>query len=518
MSEARLEVRVVFRVDASPEIGTGHVVRCLTLAAALRGRGAQCLFISQDHGGEFLDRIRENDFELVALPTPRSSFMPQGNSGNASPYLAWLRCDWQVDAEQTRPVLERDPPKWLIVDHYALDARWESALRPHCRRLLAIDDLADRDHNCDLLLDQNLQEDGRYANRIPKRCRTLIGPKYALLRPQFALARKRQPVRHGQVSRILVFFGGVDSSGETQKALAAIEMLDRPDLAIDVVIGRGNPHYSAIQEICRRLVNNVEIYCDVEDMAARMASADLFIGAGGSSSWERCSLGLPSIIMATAENQIPQSEALARAGAQIYLGRASLLTPGDLARSVVEVLRLKELRIHMANQAHMLVDAQGASRVANQLLSDEVCLRRAEIGDCWQLFTWRNHPETRRFSFDSRALDRKTHERWFTAVLSDPDRELLIAEQHGRPIGVLRYDIADARARISVYLVPGMAGQGWGRRILLAGEDWLRERRGNVRVIEAEIGTRNLASLAAFKAAGYHPERSVYRKEIYVEC
>jgi len=484
-------MKVAFRADASIGLGSGHVMRCLTLADALQARGSQTRFLCRQQPGHLGDLIRSRGHALDWLP------------------------DSGADAEDSAAALAADAPwDWLVVDHYALGADWEWAQRGLAKNILAIDDLADRAHGCDLLLDQNLQETGRYDARLPADCRLLIGPRYALLRPQFAAARRRQAVRTGRVRRLLVFFGGADAGGETLKALAALELLGRNGPEVDVVIGQANPYHVAIAAACRALPGAV-LHRQVEDMARLMTAADLFLGAGGGSSWERCCLGLPALVLATASNQIAQSTALAQTGAQLYLGPARAVNATHLARALASLIDLPDLLIHMARQGQSLVDGLGAPRVADHLLAEAIRLRRALPGDSAALHTWRNHPETRRHAFDSAEIDRKTHEHWFQRVLADPDSELLVAEQDGQPIGVLRYDIEAGRALVSIYLVPGQTGQGWGVRLLLAGENWLCHQRADVQVFEAEIRADNAASIGAFQAAGFQPVRSLFRKDLH---
>lgn len=512
-------MRIVFRVDASLQIGTGHFMRCATLAERLRHEGASVSFICRDLPGSLCEYLAARNVETHCLPTKAEasvSLAEEGYEPDRAPYENWLGVSQEQDASDTHRIINELNlrPDWLVVDHYALDIAWERELRPYVKKIMVIDDLANRSHDCDLLLDHNLQKDGRYSGHIPAECCCLIGPRYALLRPQFAAARQHLRARDGRVSRVLVFFGGADAGGETLKALSALAALDRSDLVVDVIIGQTNPHRRDIASACRSLPNTT-LHCQVEDMATRMAEADLFLGAGGTSSLERCCVGLPAVVLATAENQISQSQALACAGAQIFVGPAMHVTPDSLSGLLDHILRLPELVSHISEQARALVDGRGSGRVADHILNNAIHLRRAEFADCENIYGWRNHPDTRRFSFDARPIDLETHKRWFTALLDDPSRELLIAENDGQPLGVLRYDVADERALVSIYLLPGLAGQGWGRRILLAGENWLRTRHPALRAIEAEISADNAVSLAAFRAAGYEPYRSLYRKEIH---
>ncbi|MCX7628514.1 MAG: UDP-2,4-diacetamido-2,4,6-trideoxy-beta-L-altropyranose hydrolase [Methylophilaceae bacterium] len=490
-------MKVAFRADAGLALGTGHVMRCLTLADQLRAAGATTRFLCRPLDGQRGEYIAARGHALVWLP---------------------LREDLARDAEDSRAALaDQSPWDWLVVDHYGLNAGWEREMRAVAGKIMVIDDLADRPHDCDLLLDQNLQAPGRYAGRVPEGCPCLLGPKYALLRPQFAAARATLRPRDGRVARILVFFGGADAGGATLKALQAIRQLGRDDLAVDVVIGATNPHRAAIEAAYQALPGAV-LRCQVEDMAARMAAADLFVGAGGISSWERCCLGLPALVMATADNQVTQSELLARVGAQIYLGPSSSIEVDGLARWIESLMALPDTLIHMAEQGKSLVDGRGVNRVADHLLADALLLRRAEATDSAAIHRWRNHPDTRRHAGDPAEIDFERHERWFSRVLADPDRLLLIAERDGQPIGVLRYDIENGLGTVSIYVVPGLAGQGWGRRLLIAGERWLRRARPDVTACVAEVLADNAASVALFQGLGFQPQRTVFRKDFRVPC
>lgn len=250
----------------------------------------------------------------------------------------WSGIDWKIDAKNAFEVLAGMPKlSWLIVDHYALDTRWEQQMRPFTDNIMIIDDLADRPHDCDLLLDQNHYEgmERRYDGLVPDHCEKLLGPRYALLRPEFASARETLRHRDGRVRRIFVFFGGSDLSDETAKALEAIRLLNRTEIAVDVVVGASNPQGDRIREICQGMPNT-DFHLQVENMAELMAAADLAIGAGGTTTWERCCLGLPSIVLVLADNQREVAEAMSAAGAIRNVGWHADVTSTGLA----EVLRM----------------------------------------------------------------------------------------------------------------------------------------------------------------------------------
>ena len=337
---------VAIRADASVAIGSGHVMRCAALATALRSRGAAVVFVCRSAPGDLLAWLDSAGFAVRAL---------------APAVTGWE----EDDAAATRAALAGIDPDWLIVDHYQLDARWEQSMRPAAGRILAIDDLADRPHECDVLLDQNLYLDSaaRYAGRVPAACTRLLGPGYALLRPQFRRARALVKKRPSEVGRILLAFGGSDAGNETAKALRAIRLLDRSAMQVDVVVGAANPHRAALEQYCRTL-HNVVLHCQVDDMARLMLGADLCVGAGGSTSWERCCVGLPTLAVAIAANQVEAARTLGKLGYVRFLGSADQISEQDIAQALVRAIADGAALQAMAQHGMKLVDGEGASRVA----------------------------------------------------------------------------------------------------------------------------------------------------------
>ena len=265
---------------------------------------------------------------------------------------------WAQDAAETRAALG-EGPDWLVMDHYAFDARWQGAARPAGTRLMVIDDLADRPHDCDLLLDQNLgHEAGDYDGLVPEACTRLIGPRYALLRPEFAEARAGAlAAREGRgLNRLMISMGGIDAADATSMVLDALRDAPLPEgLVISVIMGGQAPALERVRALARDMPRPTEVAVDVDDMAARMAAADLAIGAGGATTWERCALGLPSVIVETADNQAGIAAAMARAGAGLAPGAlhapgfaralgAALTEAGDPARLAAMSQAARDLR------------------------------------------------------------------------------------------------------------------------------------------------------------------------------
>lgn len=484
-------------------------MRCMTLAEQLKGRGAQIVFICREHPGHIMGVIEGRGYRVLRLPAGEAFTASQGDVAHA----AWLGADWEQDAQETAAVLEDAEPTWLVIDHYAIDRRWEERLRSRVGRIMAIDDLADRPHDCDLLLDQNLYDDmeHRYDRLVPGGCLLLAGPRYALLRSEFADARRSLRERDGGVRRILVFFGGSDAGNETCKTLSAIAMLDRPEFAVDVIVGGANPHLQEVEALCRR-IPNATCHVQVADMAQLMASADLAIGAGGTATWERCSLGLPAFVAALAANQYELAETGARHGLFFYLGQSAEVSKEEILNALkVFIASPQSLRSYSAASL-ATVDARGAQRVAGVMAPPRITLREARAADCDDVYRWRNAVDTRRFIFDSEPIPLEVHREWFARTLRNPDRVLLVGEIAGRPVGVLRYDISGAEALISVYLVPGGQGQGFGSQLIRCGSLWMREHHPEIKAVNAEIFPENGASLRAFEFAGYALHHMIYQE------
>ncbi|TAK64078.1 UDP-2,4-diacetamido-2,4,6-trideoxy-beta-L-altropyranose hydrolase [Methylobacter sp.] len=503
-------LKIIFRCDASIQIGSGHVMRCLTLANSLHEKGAEVTFVCREHPGHLFDQIESSPHKLLRLPASTSS--SEGRLAHA----LWLGKTQEQDARQTAEALSTlSVADWLIVDHYAFDIEWETAMRASTKRIMVIDDLANRAHDCDVLLDQNLHcnMEARYEKLLPVYCKKLLGPKYALLRPEFKAARSNLKVRDGNIKRVVVFFGGSDPNNETGKTLRAIKQLNRADFAVDVIVGATNPNQEEVTGLSAQL-SEASLYRQISNMAEVMAKADLAIGAGGGTMWERCCLGLPSIVISVASNQQSGCEAMARLGATLYLGEAGNVDIALLEGALRVALSSSWLLISMGEEGKTLVDGQGVERVTKRLITSSIMLRRAEPEDCERIFNWRNTEETRRFSLETKPIVFAEHVAWFVKTLENPDRQILIGESDGEAVGVVRFDRNDKRAVISVYLAPGNYGKGMGVQLIEQGTSWVEHNWLEVESIEATIMARNAQSISAFSTAGFEKKSYTYGKQI----
>jgi UDP-2,4-diacetamido-2,4,6-trideoxy-beta-L-altropyranose hydrolase len=499
-------MKVAIRADASPAIGSGHVMRCLALADALAARGDEVRFVTRELPPHLAKLIRERGHEPVSLPVGPMK-------GDQAPQQAWPLQLQLEDAAATRAALAADSPDWLVVDHYGLAAEWESDLRGLAAHLLAIDDLG-RAHACDLLLDANHdpQARSRYAGSAPGAW-LLLGPAYLLLRPDFAQRRKSLAPRSGPVRRLMVFLGGMDAGNATGRVLQAVRLLREPP-PLDVVVGASHPALREIQAFCDAHPGS-RCHVQTSDMAGLLAQCDAAVGAGGGANWERCCLGVPTLALALAENQAAVLAAAAEAGL-VVLPDGGLPEPELLAVHLEAFLRNGALRRRLSAAGMALVDGRGTTRVVAAMRGLRLRMRAAQAQDCDALHAWRNAAEVRAVSRNDRPIALEEHRRWFASVLADPRRALLVGEDAEGPVGVVRFDVDERgdQAEVSIYLAPGRHGQGLGPALLRAGERWLAANRPEVAQVRAEVLAGNHASTQLFEQSGYEPASHGYRKRI----
>ena len=334
--------RILFFADSGPSIGGGHVMRCLTLARALTEQGADCAFAAPPAAIRLLETFAPAAIERLPLP--------EGTPARQSAPIADLARTWGAQA--------------AVIDHYGFGPAEEVVVRTGVHRLLVLDDLK-RGHLCDLVLDSNLD---RSAADYPG-VESLAGPAYALVRPEFAALRPRTLARRtgAEPRRLLIALGLTDVGGITARVVQAL-LPSLGDLAVEIVLGQGAPSLAALAPVASRDLR-LTLHVDTREMAELTAAADLAIGAGGSSVWERCTLGLPTLTLVLADNQRDAASALAD------LGAAALLEPGgaDFAMRLLDafsVLRADPPCLtEMSGAASGLCDGQGAARVAERLLA-----------------------------------------------------------------------------------------------------------------------------------------------------
>lgn len=353
--------KALFRVDASAVIGSGHLMRCLTLAKALQQSGWSVVFACRAHSGNLIQWLRDQGLDVLELTAPATNTQATG-------YAAWLGVTEQQDATELIGQLQQ-PVDLLVIDHYGLSKTFEQAMTSFYRKLLVIDDLANRPHHCDYLLDQNLypQLHNRYDLLVNKETTLLLGPSYVLLRPEFATYQR---TTKADQLRFLVFYGGTDELNLTNLTILALQQLQKTDFHADIVIGLANPHRIELEKLCTKDSRFI-LYVNTPQMAELMSQATLMIGAGGSTHWERCALALPAVVVTLAENQLASTLCLADTGACVYLGPGQDLTAALLAQQLQQLLDNPEQLQQMSKQAKQLVPQGGGCAAIVDLLNTE---------------------------------------------------------------------------------------------------------------------------------------------------
>ena len=497
-------MRVVFRVDASLKMGSGHVIRCLTLAQGLQERGATCTFICREHEGNLISLINERGFEAITLPKQENVYKLQ--EGDVS-HSDWLECDWKTDASETLANLKPLQPDWLVVDHYALDARWEKTLQGAFNKLLVIDDLADRNHDCDVLLDHNivLEMEERYVGLTPSTTVKILGPNFALLQPEYEQAHKVIAPSFGPVKQILVNFGGAANVTLTSKVLQALSKTDTSGMHIDVVLNSGSFEYDLVCSLIRNF-ESASITSSVPNLIPLLQSTDLAIGASGVACLERICLGIPSLVFSVAKNQTPIAEALNSENLVVYLGEAS-----DYSEEVFLHCFLSEqvqnTSIEWSERCLSVVSGSGINFIVAVMLvtqESKLNVRPAFIGDETTLLEWVNNPTTRENSFQQQIVSKETHHNWLLEKLSNSSCEMYILETEDEvPIGQVRFDqIGKNKWEIDFSIDWKFRGRKLAGVLLQKAISELRAIHGNIEMI-GRVKDSNQSSKKIFSNLGF---------------
>lgn len=363
---------VGIRVDASLKMGTGHVFRTLTLAEKLKVNGHKVIFLSRCLQGHLIDLIQAS-FPVLELPIPEGAVSTQMHCHHAH----WLEVGYDLEIEQSQQVIKKYLSgigkvklDWLIVDHYAIEKKWQLSMKAFYHRCMQIDDLADRVHEVDVLLDQNYYKNAtrRYNNLISSKAKNLLGPSYALLRDEFSAARERLKSYNARIEQrqVVLFFGGIDSSNETLKALKGMLSVETQDY-FNVIIGANNPNRKVIEHFCAQHPEKVSLHIQVKNMMDFFSKAYLYVGAVGATTWERCVLGLPGIVCAVADNQRQLAEDLAQINGHYYLGESKDLSESDYSNKYQELIfNTSSLKVQSA-VVESLIDGNGCQRVITKL-------------------------------------------------------------------------------------------------------------------------------------------------------
>lgn len=493
---------VVFRFDADQTIGTGHAMRCATLSNRFEELGWPCFWAVTAKTAAFLgSRLPES--QAIILSSAATETQLAEIAARAGKIFA------------------------MVLDHYALPAGFDSAARQIAGRIIWIDDFADRKLDADLVVSSTPGlDDSAYQKLLERPAKIMIGGAAAPLRRQFAVGRARMSERQAglaAIDRVLISFGGVDPIDGTSLAIAAVASA-LPTCQIDVVLGSNAPHLDhviAVIDQQQAAGTKIRLLRDVADMAGLMSEADLCIGAPGTTTWERCCLGLPSVLIGIAENQRRNAEILASSGAALVCGFLTTELRDEILRKLTSALRQIGLAPdRLADQSQLartLCDGRGIDRVmVNALppveLRDKALLsvRLAEATDEAILLTWQQAPETRRFALNPGVPTIAEHHAWFGAKLQSAGDLLLMAETGGAAAGYVRLDWRGDTRGSPLYLISIATAPGHYRRGVAAAMLQLARRLAPGATLLAQILPANTASIGLFRGLGYQLQPDGY--------
>lgn len=496
-----MSIKSIFiRVDASLEIGTGHVMRCLTLADALRLQGDKCTFICREHKGNLIGLIEDRGYTVIRLAAKLEKTI--SDQEDSLDHSSWLGTSQIEDATETKLKLCSESLDWMVVDHYALDCNWEGQLNLICKKMIAIDDLADRKHLCDLLIDQTLGRQSQdYKDLVPEHCRILTGVPYALLRTEFAALRRQALTRAIPTSpvRVLVSMGGFDQSNAT---LAVLKVLIKiPKLFVQVLLSSQSAHYSSVVSFCQQH-RNISHNNFSDNMTELMLNSDIAIGGAGATSWERACLGLPCVAIVLADNQAKVSKELNLRGA------VAVVELEHLASSLMNAFSLIMYdwkSYHVANLG--ICDGLGVNRVLIELnrlsrgRGSNCQLLPASEKDIEIVYKWQNQPLIRLYALNPDIPSWNDHCLWMKEkITSSKDFFYIVtAIETEQKLGVVRLDYAqDNRYIVSIYTDPARHGEG----IALSSLNMLDKLFPDIYIM-ATVMLDNKASQRLFERAGF---------------
>lgn len=332
-----------FRFDYSLKIGGGHGVRCVNLAKSLAEK-FNVIFLSRNDLPRSL--FEEQSWEVVSVPWSGDEFYP----------------DQVSDGSFCKDLIREGD--LIVVDHYGLDSTWEQALVKKGGRIVVIDDLANRRHDSEILIDYNYLKDiHRYVDLIPSECKTLLGTEYCILSQDFTEGIDRD---YGEIKKIMIFFGSFDNENLCEHVFNVLnENLDR-GIEFDIIVGGNSPFNEQLVSLEKKN-QNLTVHIQTKDIKGIMSRADLYVGSGGTVTWERCAMGLPSLVFSVAENQVEGCRALHEEGIIQYLGPSNDQTQLNMVPDKVRSLSESDLR-SMGEKSLKCVDGEGTQRVCDELL------------------------------------------------------------------------------------------------------------------------------------------------------
>ncbi len=511
---------IVFRTDASAIIGIGHVMRCLALANELKKFGARIYFLSRNLP-DYISKLIVSEGHYVNMLASKQECHFDNIAENT--YQEWLGVEMMQDVNEVCFYLSKIKPDWLLVDHYALDSEWHNRIKPYTKKIMVIDDLANRKLSCDILLDQTYQRNKYdYKNYLEKNCQLFLGTEYALLKPEFHNLRqsaisKRE--KYQGIRRLLISVGSMDPDNYTCRILKGLVQVKWPyKPEVDVVLSSVSPSYPEIMDTSLNCGLTINVHTDTTSMQELMLQSDLAIGSGGTSSWERCCLGLPSIVIQIAENQRLVIANLAKSKAVIRLQGNDI--SNEVRDCMHEILSNKINLKLISDRAFKVCNGLGAKLIAIKLCpkyasdTHPVSLRMARVSDIELMYELQSDPRTRAYSHNNFAPSYAHHKKWVLNKLDDINCNFYIIEHNNQVAGVVRLDFKyeknnfDGYYLLSIYISP----EHYQKSIAAIALEYINNIYSTFD-IHAEVLPENIASIKTFMKSGY---KKVENKDLFI--
>jgi len=486
----KIKPLLTFRTDASPEIGTGHVMRCLALAQAWQDCGGDCIFIMAMDAGLLFQRLIDEGVVIRRIDAEAGSV---------------------DDARLTLEILKDVGARFLVVDGYHFSSDYQQTIKKRSGQdinVLVVDDNSDRDHySADYILNQNIYATDEFypLSRLEFSSKLLLGPRFCLLRREFL----KQKVSNRTVSRsakkLLITLGGSDPKNITTRILQIICDSDDRDLEVKVIVGSNNRYSKDIKELIAG-VTNIKIVQNADDtkMVDAMLWADFAVSAAGSTLWELCRLGVPCLLIIIADNQRMVAKRALDDGitcGSFDIETDAFETLADLIDTIINDQQARELCSRRMRNA---VAENGCRNVISKLTAKAVQLHDAQLEDCLQVWQWNNDSFVRKMSFKPQPIAWDAHQNWYRARMIDEASEMYVGtDLFGERIGLVRFQIYDGVADIGVVVAPEFRGKGYGTALISEGTKRCLSKRIDVKSVRALVRSENKASLKAFKNAGF---------------
>ena len=474
---------MVIRADASTKSGTGHVMRCLALAQAWQDAKGHAIFVTAAEPSAIESRLKLEGMEVAQLSTQPGTIH---------------------DATQTAALAREREAAWVVADGYHFGAAYQTRIKDAGLKLLFIDDHGHSEHYfADIVLNQNLHaHEALYVNKEPY-TNLLLGPRYILLRKEFLKWRQWHQQIPAVAQKVLVTLGGGDADNVSLAVIQALNDIHIHDLEAKIIVGASNPHFKSLQHAVACIPCSIQVLENVDNMADLMAWADAAISAGGTTCWELAFMGLPNLVIITADNQYPVAKELHRLGAALSLGWHQSISMNDIRQELVRLLTAPELRMKMGQTGQKIIDGQGVHRTLAQMNSGNILLRPVRKEDCILLWEWANDPDVRAVSFSSQPIPWKEHVKWFNSRLSDPGCIFYIStDGKGRPVGQIRFDSKLDEAVVSVSVDSEFRGKGYGNLMISLASEKVFDV-SNITKIHAYVKNENHSSTRVFIKAGF---------------